>query len=146
MLTARDIPARLVPSIQPAHSRVYDQDPRFQETWTKLVVFGLVEYERVVLLDGDMLVRRGMDELMEVGLDGVEGGEVGGIAGNDTGKEAGIGNRVFAACHACACNPLKKPHYPSTWYLHLSLSTEHILTGKKDPPKLRLHNPTPQPH
>lgn len=112
MLAARDIPARLVPSIQPAHPRVYDQDPRFQETWTKLVVFALVEYERVVLLDGDMLVRKGMDELMEVELDGGEDGV--------DGKDAGIGNgtRVFAACHACACNPLKKPHYPSAWYLH----------------------------
>jgi hypothetical protein len=27
----------------------------------------------------------------------------------------GNGQRVFAAGHACACNPLKKPHYPKDW-------------------------------
>jgi hypothetical protein len=24
---------------------------------------------------------------------------------------------VFAASHACVCNPLKKPHYPKDWYV-----------------------------
>lgn len=65
------------------------------------MVFSLVEYDRVVLLDGDMLVRRNMDELMELELDGPED----------------EGDRVFAASHACACNPLKKSHYPKAWYL-----------------------------
>jgi len=32
----------------------------------------------------------------------------------------GKGKRVFAAGHACVCNPLKKPHYPKDWYVHLS--------------------------
>jgi alpha-N-acetylglucosamine transferase len=91
-----------VPRVQPGQSKVYVQDPRFQETWNKLVVFSLVEYERIVLLDGDMLVRRNMDELMDVPLSSEEGG--------DKAKE-----KVFAASHACACNPLKKPHYPETW-------------------------------
>ena len=54
-----------------------------------------------MLLDGDMIVRRNMDELMEVEL--------------DPASAAGKGERVFAASHACACNPLKKPHYPPTW-------------------------------
>lgn len=105
VLAARGIPTRLVPPIYPSHSRVYEQDPRFQETWTKLGVFGLWgeegEFERIVLLDGDMLVRLGIDELMEIELD-------------DPGTEDAT--RVFAACHACACNPLKKPHYPKSWY------------------------------
>jgi len=28
----------------------------------------------------------------------------------------GKGKKVFAAGHACVCNPLKKPHYPKDWY------------------------------
>lgn len=109
-LAARGIPTRLVPPIYPSHSRVYEQDPRFQETWTKLGVFGLWgeegEFERIVLLDGDMLVRKGIDKLMDIELD-------------DPVSESspGSGSRVFASCHVCACNPLKKPHYPASWYV-----------------------------
>lgn len=95
-LQSRGISAQLVPSVTPASTKTYTQDPRFSETWNKLVAFSLTEYERVVLLDGDILVRRNMDELMEI--------------------ELGEGERVFAASHACACNPMKKPHYPETWY------------------------------
>jgi hypothetical protein len=66
-----------------------------------LTPFGLTEYERVVQLDSDMLVLRNMDELMELELDGPE--------------KAGKGERVFAASHACVCNPLGKGHYPKDW-------------------------------
>ena len=62
----------------------------------KLQPFSLVEYERVVQLDSDMILRKNMDELMDLALD-VEG------------------DRVFAASHACVCNPLKKAHYPKDW-------------------------------
>ncbi|KAL4969959.1 glycosyltransferase family 8 protein [Aspergillus stella-maris] len=101
-LKARNITTLAVPAIQPQSSRKYEADPRFNETWNKLVVFSLTGFERVILLDGDMLVRRGMDELMDTPLDGAE-------------EEDGNGNRVFAATHACACNPMKKAHYPARW-------------------------------
>ena len=52
-------------------------------------------------LDSDMLVLQNMDELMEMEL--------------DPPSMAGKGKRVFAAGHACVCNPLKKPHYPNDW-------------------------------
>jgi hypothetical protein len=48
-----------------------------------------------------MLVLQNMDELMDIPL--------------DSAAEAGKGKRVFAASHACVCNPLKKPHYPRDW-------------------------------
>lgn len=76
-------------------------EPRFLETWTKLSVFGLTEFERVVLLDSDMLVLQNMDELMDIELDAKE--------------LEGKGESVFAASHACTCNPMKKPHYPKSW-------------------------------
>ncbi|KAE8349255.1 nucleotide-diphospho-sugar transferase [Aspergillus coremiiformis] len=101
-LHARGIHTQAVPSVQPGHTRVFLQDPRFNETWNKLIVFSLIHYDRIVLLDGDMLVRRNMDELMDIPLDEP-------AAGLKDKK------RVFAACHACACNPLKKSHYPKTW-------------------------------
>lgn len=48
-----------------------------------------------------MLVLQNMDELMEMEL--------------DAPSMAGKGTKVFAASHACVCNPLKKPHYPKDW-------------------------------
>lgn len=105
ILQSRGIPAQWVPNVVPASTREYTADPRFADTWTKLVAFSLEEYERVVLLDGDILVRRNMDELMDIELD------------SKTALEEGTGKRVFAAAHACACNPMKKPHYPANWFV-----------------------------
>lgn len=81
----------------------YSNDPRFYDCWSKLAPFSLIEYDRVVQLDSDMLVLQNMDELMEMELDAPE--------------TAGKGNKVFAAGHACVCNPLKKKHYPADWYV-----------------------------
>lgn len=55
-----------------------------------------------------------MDELMEMELDGPE--------------LEGKGKKVFAAGHACVCNPLKKPHYPKDWYVRFPL-----LTARQEP-------------
>jgi alpha-N-acetylglucosamine transferase len=79
----------------------YGADIRFQQTWSKLGVFALTEFDRVVQLDNDMIVRQGIDELMDLDLDPPDA--------------AGDGPRVFAASHACTCNPMKKPHYPKNW-------------------------------
>ena len=79
----------------------YTNDPRFYDCWSKLTPFSLTEFDRVVQLDSDMLVRKNMDELMELHLDPPD--------------MNGEGNRVYAASHACACNPLNKPHYPKDW-------------------------------
>lgn len=69
---------------------------RFVHVWTKLRAFELTEYERVVLVDTDMLVRRNMDELMEWPLD-------------DATQPA------IAAGFACTCNPNRIPTYPRDW-------------------------------
>ena len=39
---------------------------RFAEVWTKLAVWGLTDFDRVVFLDADMLVTRNMDELLRL--------------------------------------------------------------------------------
>lgn len=101
-LDARGLLKQRVPHLLPSLPKEYTNDPRFHDTWTKLAAFSLVQYDRVVLLDGDMLVLQNMDELMDVELDAPVLG--------------GTGDRVFAASHACVCNPLKKPHYPRDWY------------------------------
>lgn len=85
----------------PTATKDYSNDPRFYDCWSKLAPFSLTQYERVVQLDSDMLILQNMDELMTLPLDGPE--------------LKGSGNRVFAAAHACVCNPLKKPHYPADW-------------------------------
>jgi alpha-N-acetylglucosamine transferase len=100
-LKARNILAREIPHLLPSVPKEYTEDPRFYDCWSKLAPFSLTEYDRLVLLDSDMMVMKNMDELMDIKLDDAE--------------QNGDGQRVFAACHACACNPLKKPHYPKHW-------------------------------
>lgn len=65
----------------------------------------------MVQLDSDMLVMQNMDELMEMELDGPE--------------LEGKGKKVFAAGHACVCNPLKKKHYPKDWYVYTPPACSH---------------------
>jgi alpha-N-acetylglucosamine transferase len=67
---------------------------RFGDVWTKLRAFELAEYERVIMVDSDMLVRRNMDELMTLPLD--DGMQI-------------------AAGFACTCNPAKMASYPKDW-------------------------------
>jgi Glycosyl transferase family 8 len=100
-LKRRGVLAKEIPYLLPSVPKEYGNDPRFYDCWSKLAPFSLTDYERVVQLDSDMLVLRNMDELMELELDPPE--------------MAGEGNRVYAASHACACNPLRKPHYPPDW-------------------------------
>jgi alpha-N-acetylglucosamine transferase len=100
-LKKRGIAAKEIPYLLPSIPKEYTNDPRFYDCWSKLAPFSLTEYDRVVQLDSDMLVLQNMDELMELELDPPE--------------MNGQGNRVYAASHACACNPLKKPHYPNDW-------------------------------
>ncbi|GAA0996365.1 glycosyltransferase family 8 protein [Subtercola frigoramans] len=66
---------------------------RFAEVWTKLAVWGLTEFERVVFLDADMLVTQNMDELFSLDL----------------------ADGAIAACHACRCNPNRIASYPPSW-------------------------------
>lgn len=111
-LDRRNIPKQRVAYLLPTKHKDYSNDPRFYDCWSKLTPFSLLEYARVVQLDSDMLVLRNMDELMDVELDGLE--------------LAGKGDRVFAASHACVCNPLKKPHYPADWVpANCAFTTQH---------------------
>lgn len=55
----------------------------------------------MVQLDSDMMALQNMDDLMEMEL--------------DPPSMEGRGKKVFAAGHACVCNPLKKSHYPKDW-------------------------------
>lgn len=100
-LDRRGIRRKRIPYLLPKTHKDFTNDPRFYDCWSKLTPFSLVEYERVVQLDSDMLVLQNMDELMDLPLDGHD--------------KAGKGDRVFAASHACLCNPLSKPHYPKDW-------------------------------
>ncbi|KAF5312565.1 hypothetical protein D9619_003165 [Psilocybe cf. subviscida] len=68
-------------------------DVRFEETWTKLRVFELEEYKRVVLLDSDMIILKNMDDLMNIDL---------------------LPDHI-AAAHVCCCNPRGYAHYPADW-------------------------------
>lgn len=100
-LDARKIPKKRIQYLLPTVEKDYSNDPRFHDCWSKLTPYSLVEYDRVVQLDSDMFVLKNMDELMDLELDSPE--------------LEGKGNRVFAASHACVCNPLQKKHYPKDW-------------------------------
>ncbi|KAL8721918.1 MAG: hypothetical protein Q9181_007607 [Wetmoreana brouardii] len=101
-LDIRKIPKKPVKYLLPSVHKDYSNDERLYDCWSKLTPFSLVEYERVVQLDSDMLAPQNMDELMDIELDSAS-------------SESRPGKRVFAASHACVCNPLKKPHYPDNW-------------------------------
>ncbi|WP_241573287.1 glycosyltransferase family 8 protein [Rosenbergiella nectarea] len=66
---------------------------QFGEVWSKLRVWGLTDYRRIVFLDADMLAVKNMDELFDLPL-----------------PEGHI-----AACHACRCNPNQIASYPAGW-------------------------------
>ncbi|KAJ9108598.1 hypothetical protein QFC19_002315 [Naganishia cerealis] len=85
-----------VESIYPPPERhsLVESDHRFRDTWTKLRAFELIHFDRVILIDCDMLVFQNMDELMELELPGED---------------------YIAACHACTCNPRRFAHYPQDW-------------------------------
>lgn len=103
-LKARGIAHQQIKYLLPTKStKDYSNDPRFYDCWSKLTPFSLVQYDRVVQLDSDMLVLQNMDELMTMELD------------DPATAAKGEGKRVFAAGHACVCNPLKKAHYPKDW-------------------------------
>ncbi|KAG8219910.1 glycosyltransferase family 8 protein [Butyriboletus roseoflavus] len=99
------------------------RDARFADTWTKLRAFELTAYDRIVLLDADMIVMRKMDELMHLQLGGDE----------------------IAAAHACACNPRKLKHYPADWApencAYTPLSHPTGLTAPT-----QISNKSPRPH
>ncbi|RMD44602.1 hypothetical protein DV735_g500, partial [Chaetothyriales sp. CBS 134920] len=124
-LKSRNVLAKQVPYLLPSVPKEFANDPRFYDCWSKLAPFSLTEYDRVVQLDSDMLVLKNMDELMELELDPPELG--------------GTGNKVYAASHACACNPLKKAHYPADW-----VPSNCAFTSQHDnPDKAQIEGPPP---
>lgn len=127
-LDIRKIPKKRIRYLLPSVEKDYSNDPRFYDCWSKLTPFSLVEYDRVVQLDSDMLVLKNMDDLMDLELDPVE--------------SAGKGERIFAAGHACVCNPMKKPHYPKNWYGMAARLYDIMLTCVQDTCELRLYNTT----
>ncbi|GBE77924.1 nucleotide-diphospho-sugar transferase [Sparassis latifolia] len=99
-----------------------DHDARFSDTWTKLRCFELEEYDRLVMLDSDMIIMRNMDELMDLELP----------------------RDWIAAAHVCACNPRKLPHYPADWVpancAHTSMVHPEALSS---PPTITESSPRP---
>ncbi|KAK4191520.1 nucleotide-diphospho-sugar transferase [Podospora australis] len=91
----------------------YPNDPRFNDCWTKLAPFSLVQYSRIVQLDSDMLCLQNMDELFDLPLSSSPSSSStsGSLSPDDT-EDTGY---IFAAGHACTCNPLSLPHYPPSW-------------------------------
>ncbi|TBU49677.1 nucleotide-diphospho-sugar transferase [Dichomitus squalens] len=100
--------------------KLTEHDSRFRDTWTKLRAFELVEYDRVVLLDADMIVKRNMDELLEMPLE----------------------RDWIAAAHVCACNPRKIPHYPADW-IPANCAHTAVTTPTSDPPTIDDTSPRP---
>ncbi|KAI5295395.1 hypothetical protein KEM52_001522 [Ascosphaera acerosa] len=68
-LDVRGILKERIPYLLPSMHKDYSNDTRFYDCWSKLAPFGLVQYDRVVQLDSDMLVLNNMDELMDLELD-----------------------------------------------------------------------------
>lgn len=91
---------------------------RFEDTWTKLRVFELVDYERLVFLDADMMVFRNMDELFDVPLPGPG---------------------WLGANHACVCNLDRDSWAPADW-----TRENCAYTGLRHPDALSAPCPAPK--
>lgn len=102
MLPAGRVVVRDIEPIYPSSAATGLAYTRFNEVWTKLRAFELVEYERVALVDSDMLVRHNMDHLFSDP-----------YVFGDQGK--GKGQEWIGASWACTCNPNKIPTYPDEW-------------------------------
>ncbi|THV04831.1 nucleotide-diphospho-sugar transferase [Dendrothele bispora CBS 962.96] len=111
-----------VDTLLPAEDRhsVAEHDARFKDTWTKLRAFELVDFERVVMLDSDMIVMKNMDELMVLPLESDE----------------------IAAAHVCACNPMKILHYPADWVPENCAHTA-VKSPLSNPPSWTPNGPRP---
>ncbi|KAG7289746.1 hypothetical protein NEMBOFW57_006122 [Staphylotrichum longicolle] len=93
----------------------YANDPRFRACFTKLAVFSLTGYARIVLLDADMLVRRNMDELFDLPLAAPPTPSHSPLPSSNNNNTEETPGPIFAATHACLCNPLHFAHYPPSW-------------------------------
>ncbi|KAI9747708.1 MAG: Peptidyl-prolyl cis-trans isomerase H [Chaenotheca gracillima] len=67
---------------------------RFEDTWTKLRVFGLLDYDKVVFLDADIMIMGEMDSIFDIDLPGRD---------------------WLGANQACVCNVDKDPWAPPDW-------------------------------
>ena len=130
-LSARGIPTQQVPYLLPGPpspppsptnttsnttqtpaTTWYANDPRFLYSFSKLAVFSMTAYTRIILLDADMLVRQNMDELFTLPLLHDHPASTA-----DTSTENNNSLPIFAATHACLCNPRTSNsscscHYP----------------------------------
>ncbi|KAI8100178.1 glycosyl transferase family protein, partial [Halteromyces radiatus] len=82
-----------VDNIQPPEPVQYSQE-RFRNTWTKLAAWDQDDYDRLVLIDADMLPIRNMDDIMTLPFPQDD---------------------WIAASPACTCNPQKITNYPHDW-------------------------------
>ena len=98
MLPSGRIVVRDIEPIYPTSSATGLAYARFNEVWTKLRAFELTEYDRVALVDSDMLVRHNMDALFTDAY----------VYGTD-------GHEWIGASWACTCNPNRIATYPSDW-------------------------------
>jgi len=115
-LSARRIEMVEVDDLDVTNRAMSFKEKRFKDTWTKLRCFQLDQFERLVLIDSDMLVRKNMDELLEMPLE----------------------EEWIAAVHACACNPRKIHYYPADW-----VPENCAYTNANHPPSITKNSPRP---
>ncbi|KAK8865836.1 hypothetical protein IAR55_000984 [Kwoniella newhampshirensis] len=118
LISSYGIQVRLVPHLAPSSEQNHPGfDPsfvRFADTWTKLRAFGLTEFDKIILIDVDMIFLRGMDELFDMELPGQD---------------------WIAAAPACVCNPFKLEHYPRDWIpANCSFRHQSTLSTLSSPP------------
>lgn len=107
-LDKRNILKKKIEYLLPTVQKDYSNDPRFYDCWSKLQPFNLIQFEKVVQLDSDMIVLQNMDELFDIEL-------------NE--------DKVFALTHACVCNPYKRAHYPKDWVEENCAYTKYVSDG-----------------
>jgi inositol 3-alpha-galactosyltransferase len=102
-----------VDSLQPGTASRTSIAARFADTWTKLRVFELHDYTRLVVLNADMMLFSNMDELFDLQLPGKRGESI-------------------AASHACVCNKDGDSWAPSDWRQDMCAYTGLVHPGCLD--------------
>ena len=113
-----------IPFLAPTNHPGFDAKfLRLGDAWTKLRAFCLEGFERVIMIDSDVLLLREMDGLFDLELPADD---------------------WIGAAPACICNPFHIHHYPKDWYVVVHHLFALLITVPRTPENCAISRQTRQ--